>query len=138
MKEHALRLTRGMDLKLGIEAYVKQHGIQAGALVSCAGCVSEVCLRTADGISEYKEQKDYEIVSLQGTVSVNGCHLHVALSDQSLRTIGGHLKPGCIVNTTAEIIILELDSFVFRREMDGKTGYPELQIHAATANVSDE
>lgn len=132
MKEHALRLTRGMDLKQGIEAYVAQHAIQAGAIISCAGCVSEVCIRVADGVSEYCEQKAYEIVSLQGTVSVNGCHIHIALSDQLLHTIGGHLKPGCIVNTTAEIVILELDSLIFTREMDEMTGYQELQIHSAT------
>ena len=128
LKEHALRLIRGMDLRKEIEIYVTKHAIKAGAIVSCAGCVSEINIRTADGVSEYHEQKDYEIVSLQGTVSMNGCHIHIALSDQSLRTIGGHLKYGCIVNTTAEIVLLELESFTFSREMDEATGYPELMI----------
>ena len=128
MKEHAIRLVRGMDLRKEIENYVIKNDIKAGAIVACAGCVSEVNIRIADGISEKKEKRDYEIVSLQGTVSVNGCHIHIVLSDQSLRTIGGHLKHGCIINTTAEIVILELESFIFSREMDNETGYPELKI----------
>lgn len=33
----------------------------------------------------------YEIVSLVGTIAVNGPHIHISLSDGTGTTIGGHL-----------------------------------------------
>ena len=41
---------------------------------------------------------------------------------------GGHLRPGCLVNTTAEIVLAELPDTVFTRERDEATGYEELAI----------
>ena len=35
---------------------------------------------------------------------------------------------GCIVNTTAEVVLLELDGVRFGAEWDGETGYDELAI----------
>jgi hypothetical protein len=46
-----------------------------------------------------------------------------------LSTIGGHLVEGCLVNTTAEIVILELNNFEFSSKFDEKTGYDELLIN---------
>ena len=40
----------------------------------------------------------------------------------------GHLRPGCLVNTTAEIVLAELPDTVFTRERDEATGYEELAI----------
>ena len=128
MKEHVFRLTRGNDLKLSIEKYCEDNKIQAGVILSCVGCLSEAVIRNASGVKCDKIDKDVEIVSITGTVSQNGCHIHISVSDEELKTYGGHLKDGCIVNTTAEIVILELDSYVFERKMDENTGYKELCI----------
>ena len=72
--------------------------------------------------------EDYEIVSATGTLSMDGCHIHVSLSDEDLNTIGGHLKDNCLVNVTAEIVLGEFDDFIFTREYDESTGYKELVI----------
>ena len=40
--------------------------------------------------------------------------------------LGGHLCPGCIVNTTCELVIGELPGVRFGVEQDGETGYDEL------------
>ena len=69
-----------------------------------------------------------EVVSLTGTVSENRCHLHISLSLEDLSVIGGHLMPGCIVNTTAEVVLCEIDSLSFAKEFDADTGYNELKI----------
>ena len=69
-----------------------------------------------------------EIVSLMGTVSEHGCHLHASFSREDLSAFGGHLLPGCIVNTTAEIVLLELEDFAFDRRPDPETGYDELTV----------
>ena len=38
------------------------------------------------------------------------------------------MRPGCLVNTTAEIVLAELPDTVFTRERDEATGYEELAI----------
>ncbi len=70
-----------------------------------------------------------EIVSATGTISRERLHLHISLSREDLSTIGGHLLEGCIVNTTAEIVLLELESCSFSSLFDPETGYDELIIH---------
>lgn len=50
------------------------------------------------------------------------------VSDEDLNTYGGHLKDGSIVNTTVEIVLLELDDVIFNREFDDSTGWKELVI----------
>jgi uncharacterized protein len=70
----------------------------------------------------------FEIVSLTGTVSVNGSHLHISISDSTGKTIGGHLMEGCTIYTTAEIVILSSNEFIFKREKDGTTPWEELRV----------
>ena len=71
----------------------------------------------------------FEIVSITGTLSEDGVHIHISVSDEYGNTIGGHLKDGCIVNTTAEIVLNIFDNIKFKREFDDKTGYDELVIN---------
>ncbi|MBD2255042.1 DUF296 domain-containing protein [Nostoc parmelioides FACHB-3921] len=69
-----------------------------------------------------------EILALNGTLSNEGIHLHIALADQQGKTIGGHLVDGCIIYTTEEIIIGTTQDFCFGRRFDEQTGYQELDI----------
>lgn len=128
MKEHAFRLARGNDLKKSIEKYVVDNNIKAGVILSGVGCLYQAIIRDASGVNCKTLNKDVEIVSMTGTLSVDGCHLHISVSDEDLATYGGHLKDGCLVNTTAEIVLLELDSYVFERIPDEITGYKELNV----------
>lgn len=129
MKEYVFRLKRGMDLKKSIIEYCTMHQIQSAYIATAVGCLMEVCIRTADGRSIFQKKEEYEIVSLTGTIAENGVHIHISLSDQNLQTIGGHLKDGCIVNTTVELILVELENYKLSREYDSETGYPELVIN---------
>lgn len=128
IKTHPLRLKPGADLKTEIETYVKTHKIHAGWIASCAGSLTNYNIRFANQPEGSKGQGHFEIVSLSGTVSMNGSHIHVSISDSTGKTIGGHLLDSNIVYTTAEIILQEDDSFVFSREKDGTTPWEELQI----------
>ena len=128
MKEHAFRLHKGQDLKLELEKYVKENEIKAGVIVSCVGCLYEAVIRNAGGKESIKLNKKLEIVSITGTFSIDGCHIHISVSDEELTNYGGHLKDGCIVNTTCEVVILELANYEFSRAMDDSTGYKELVI----------
>ena len=128
MKSHAIRLTYGDDLKKEIEKYTIENNIKAGCILSAVGCLNKLVLRTAGAKSVEEITDDFEIVSATGTISPDGCHIHISVSDDKLQTFGGHLKNGCIVNTTVELILLELDEYSFTREMDEETGYKELVI----------
>jgi len=70
----------------------------------------------------------YEILSLEGTLSLEGLHLHTVLSDEQGNVVGGHLKEGCIINSTAEVIIGTLEDIQFTRDLDKNTGYRELKV----------
>jgi predicted DNA-binding protein with PD1-like motif len=70
----------------------------------------------------------FEIVSLAGTVSKDGSHIHIGISDGEGKTWGGHLLEENLIYTTAEIIIQSSGEFHFTREMDEATGFKELRI----------
>lgn len=124
---HCFRLKNGMDLKNEIESYILKNNI-SGIILCCVGCLKKVTVRVADGKSILEKEGMFEIVSITGTLSKDGVHIHISVSDKDGNTIGGHLKEGCIINTTAEICLLSFDSIVFKREFDEKTGYKELII----------
>jgi hypothetical protein len=79
----------------------------------------------------------HEIVSLSGTceyvkaTDTPYCHLHMSASDDHGQVIGGHLMPGTIVFTTAEITILNVPRLKFRRVADPRSGYKELKVSEA-------
>ena len=126
LKTHCIRLRRGQDLMLSIKALCAEKHIQAGVVLSAVGCISEGRIRDASGVNIQNITEHCEIVSLNGTVSETRCHLHIALSKEDLSTIGGHLTPGCIINTTCELVIAELPGVSYGVEFDEETGYDEL------------
>ena len=123
---HCVRLRRGDDLMLSIKELCREKHIAAGVVLSAVGCISQGRIRDASGVTIREIQDHCEIVSLNGTVSEARCHLHIALSKEDLSTIGGHLCPGCIINTTCELVIGELPEVKFGVEEDTETGYDEL------------
>lgn len=123
---HCVRLHRGDDLLLSIRALAEEKNIAAGTVLSAVGCISQGRVRDASGITIREIHDHCEIVSLNGTVSRQRCHLHIALSKEDLSTIGGHLCPGCIINTTCELIIAEFPGISYGVEQDPETGYDEL------------
>ena len=77
--------------------------------------------------------EDCEIVSVTGTVSAERLHLHISLSREDLSVFGGHLAEGCLIKTTAEIVLLDLDGLRFGKVFDEETGYHELGIREVQA-----
>ena len=128
LKIHALRLKPNQDLKQEIEAFVKKEHIEAGWIMTCVGSLTQANLRYANQPEGTKSNGHFEIVSLVGTVSVNGSHIHLSISDSLGVTKGGHLLDENLVYTTAEIVIGESKNHVFVREKDGSTPWEELQI----------
>jgi predicted DNA-binding protein with PD1-like motif len=118
------RLKPGEDLKKGIIDILKRGEIKSGILICIVGSLNSATLRMAnENIKTFKGP--FEIVSAEGTISTDGIHIHIAVSDANGHVIGGHLKNGCIINTTAEICILKSNK-TLKRVFDSKTGYREL------------
>lgn len=122
------RLKPGQDLLTGIDSVVQQHAVRAGWVASCAGSLTNYRIRFANQPGAAAGEGHFEIVSLSGTTSTNGSHLHISISDSLGHTIGGHLMEGCKIYTTAEIVLMTTDSWLFRREKDGSTPWEELQV----------
>ncbi|KQA21892.1 PPC domain-containing DNA-binding protein [Vibrio metoecus] len=123
-----VRLTQGDDLKQQITHLVKKHGIHAGSIASCVGCLSHLNLRLADSISLMQVSAPFEILSLSGTLTDDHCHIHITVADAQGRAWGGHLLDGNIINTTAELMIHHYPQQRFSRQFDPSTGYSELVI----------
>ena len=128
MKTQVFRLRRGSDLLKALQEYARTRRIAAGTVVSGVGCVTRARVRDASGVTVRELNEPLEIVSLMGTLSAARTHLHISLAREDLTVLGGHLMEGCIVNTTAEVVLLELDGVRFGAEWDGETGYDELAI----------
>jgi predicted DNA-binding protein with PD1-like motif len=128
MKTHAIRFLPGSDLKLEIAEFLKRETISAGAILSCVGSLKNVRLRMAGAKTLLEKTGPHEIISLSGTLSIHGSHLHLSVSDQQGQCFGGHLTEGCVINTTFELIIAELPNFTFKRAFDPATGFDELLV----------
>ena len=123
---HCIRLKRGEDLLESIRAVCREKNIRSGVVLSGVGCILRGKIRDASGVNIRQIEEHCEIVSLDGTVSARRCHLHISLSKEDLSTIGGHLCPGCIINTTCELVIAQLPGVSIDMEEDPETGYNEL------------
>ena len=123
---HCIRLKRGEDLMESIKTVCREKNIRAGVVLSGVGCILKGQVRDASGVNIREITEHCEIVSLNGTVSRERCHIHIALSKEDMSTIGGHLCPGCIINTTCELVLGELPEISYGVEQDEETGYDEL------------
>jgi predicted DNA-binding protein with PD1-like motif len=131
MRVHAFRLTPGTDLKEALEQFVAAHDLRAGVILTCVGSLSQARLRMPGHPEVFRTLAEpMEIVSLTGTLCPDGLHVHISLSRTDGACIGGHLVPGCLVNTTAELVIGELAEVEFQRPLDPATGYGELSVAA--------
>ena len=130
MQVHVLRLVPGDDLRVSLEsafaALAQEHGIQAACIVSAVGSLSRAVLRYADKPSGSDLNASLELLMLSGTLSPDGAHLHGSVADAEGAVKGGHVMPGCIVSTTAEVVVALLPGWEFRRELDAATGFNEL------------
>mgnify|MGYP001791101568 CR=1 FL=1 len=124
----AIRLKPEEDLKQALLKYCIDRKIDAAYMLSCVGSLHQSSIRFANQPEATVFEQPLEIVSLEGTLSQHGVHLHIAVSDSEGQVIGGHLMDGSHIRTTAEIVLGIVSNAVFKREMDPLTGYRELTI----------
>lgn len=130
MRICTFRQKPGDDLFDSIESFVAENKIQAGCVLSSVGSLTHAKLRLANREYYTEYEGHFEIVSMTGTVSTNGSHIHVAISDGDGVTIGGHLVSGCKVYTTAEIVLAVFEDIIYKRELlENDSGYEELVVY---------
>ncbi|HKZ00878.1 MAG TPA: PPC domain-containing DNA-binding protein [Pyrinomonadaceae bacterium] len=129
MHIHTFRLKPGQDLLDEIESFVAAQRIEAGCLLSSVGSLTHVTLRLADRTTHNEFDGHFEIISLNGTVSIHGSHMHLSIAGEDGRVIGGHLVSGCRIYTTAEIVIAYFEHVVHKREFAEDSGYEELAVY---------
>ena len=123
-----VRLQPGDDLRDRLEALVREQSVAAAFVLSGIGSLARVAIRHAGASRPELHDGDFEIITLAGSLSADGAHLHMSIADASGRVTGGHVAAGCRVRTTAEILLAVLPGWTFARRRDSATGYPELVI----------
>src|SRR5688572_12794827 len=103
MGTFALRLRPGQDLRRELESFRAEHDLRAGFIRTGVGSLAHAALRMANRPETTVLVDDFEIISLVGTLSPDGAHLHASVSDPTGAMRGGHVQVGCLVRTTAEI-----------------------------------
>ena len=129
MRAWPLRLPPGADLKRSLEAL--DGG--AGFVVAAIGSLDPVVLRYAGAAQATHLAGPFELLTLSGSLTRDGAHLHMSVADADGRVCGGHMGYGCIVRTTAEVLVADLPGFALSREPDAATGYRELVVRPAGA-----
>ncbi|MEE6474739.1 hypothetical protein FKM82_010479 [Ascaphus truei] len=137
---YALRLGPGEEIVTSLFKFVQEKKLKAPFVITCVGSVNKATLRLANFNALNTNEiiylnENFEIVSLVGTLNEDA-HLHISLSDKDGKTIGGHAIGDLHVFTTAEIVIGECSNLQFTREMDERTGFPELVIRSRSENIS--
>lgn len=124
----ALRLFPDQDLKQELQNFVTTQGLSAGFVLSGIGSLKQAQLRLANQTTPTLFPGTYEILSLAGTLASSGIHLHMAIADSEGQVVGGHLVQGCLIYTTAEIVIGNALELQFHRVPDAQTSYLELSV----------
>ena len=116
-----------------LKQYCSEHNLRAAYVATCVGSLKAATLRLANAdrdrpndIKTWDDQR-FEIVSVVGTISTAGAHVHLGLADASGAGVGGHLISATVF-TTAEIVLGEVPGLAFERRFDDATGFKELSV----------
>ena len=106
MSYRPLRLPPGVDLRGELERLAQAEPSCCGFVVCGIGSLESPVLRFADQDEGLVLAGPQEVISLAGSVSGDGAHLHLVVADAEGHTLGGHLCHGSRVRTTMEILLL--------------------------------
>ena len=123
-----VRLRPGEDLRRALESIVAAEGVAAAFVLSAVGSLRPAAIRLAGAQDVVKIDADTELLTLAGSIAANGSHLHMSVADPQGQVVGGHAGYGCIVRTTAEVLLVLLPAWRFSRALDPGTGWAELVI----------
>ena len=104
MQPLPLKLAPGSDLRLSLEELAQRDGI-SGFVLGVVGNLTKASFQCPGQAEPTVLEGDLEVISLNGTFSPEGVHLHLSLSDGACQVWGGHLEPGTIVQKGVDLLI---------------------------------
>ena len=123
MQPLPLKLAPGSDLRLSLEELAQRDGI-SGFVLGVVGNLTKASFQCPGQAEPTVLEGDLEVITLNGTFSPEGVHLHLSLSDGACQVWGGHLEPGTIVQKGVDLLIGVLEQ---------REGRPARQTAAAVA-----
>ena len=122
-----ISLETGDEIIESITNVLKIEKIYSG-MINGIGAISQVELGFYNIESkEYKKEffnYDYELTSLMGNITLKDevpfAHIHINMSDDNFKVLGGHLF-SAVTAASAEVIIL-LNEQTIKRELDKNVG----------------
>ena len=123
-----IRLEPGADLRRALEQQASGLPNHSAFVVAGIGSLSNVSIRLAAAENESLLSGAFELLSLSGTLSADGAHLHMGIASESGQVMGGHVGYGNVIRTTAEVLLVLPEGWALSRAHDPATGYPELQV----------
>ena len=127
----ALRLGPGTDLRQALDDHLFPDGARSGFVVAGLGSLSAPRLRFAGADDATTVAGPVELMSISGSLSRNGAHVHVTVATARGEVLGGHLCHGSEVRTTAELLLAQVRDVELSRVLDPVTGYKELAVQSA-------
>jgi len=128
MTYQPFRLPPGVDLRGELERLAQADTQFCGFIICGIGSLESPLLRFADQERGVVLAGPQEVITLAGSVSKDGAHLHLVVADAEGHIRGGHLCHGSRVRTTMEILLLCPEGWQLGRERDPATGHLELSV----------
>jgi len=97
-------LEAGADLRGSLEELAFQQQA-SGFVLSVVGNMSQACFACPGQEQPTVLQGELEIITLQGTLSPDGVHLHLSFSDPGCQVWGGHLEHGSHILKGADLLV---------------------------------
>jgi predicted DNA-binding protein with PD1-like motif/glutaredoxin len=104
MRALPIHLEAGADLRGSLEALALEQQA-TGFVLSVVGNMSQACFACPGQQEPTVLRGELEIITLQGTVSPSGVHLHLSFSDPGCQVWGGHLEHGSLVLKGADLLV---------------------------------
>ena len=104
MRTTPIKLAPGDDLRLCLEQLAREEQA-SGFVLGVVGNLSRAAFQCPGPPEPTVMEGDLEIITLNGTVSPTGVHLHLSLSDGACHVWGGHLEPGTLVLKGADVLV---------------------------------
>ena len=96
------KLKTGRDLLISLqEMAIKEN--KSGYILSVVGNLSKARIQCPGKKQSTLIKNTLEVISLNGTIDPNSCHLNISFSDGNCNVWAGHLKEGTIILKAADI-----------------------------------
>ena len=104
METLPLELKPGQDLHLSLSELAVNQQL-SGFVLGVVGNLSQATFRCPGQSQPTQMSGELEVITLNGTFSPSGVHLHLSLSDGACQVWGGHLEPGTVVLKGAQLLL---------------------------------